>query len=80
MIHETSRKKKYCKIVAEYKIFGAKCQNCDGKNHWANVCRAKMNKNQHEHRVSALKQTNDSDTEIVYLGEQRYMSQVKNEK
>lgn len=60
--------------------YGTVCRKCDGKNHWAKVCRSKVHK-PNTRRVSALeRQDEDSDTDSVYLGELKTVDSLDTEK
>ncbi|GFR03849.1 hypothetical protein TNCT_543451 [Trichonephila clavata] len=53
-------------------IYGSKCRNCDGRNHWAKMCRTQRNqqKNEAARRVNAIEE-NCENSETIYIGEQK---------
>ncbi|GFY67495.1 reverse transcriptase domain-containing protein [Trichonephila inaurata madagascariensis] len=49
--------------------FGTKCRNCDGRNHWAKMCRTQSKqKNMAARRVNAMEE-NSENSDTIYIGE-----------
>lgn len=91
LMHKRAREQKkefncrYCGKTHEPKkcpAFGTICRNCEGKNHWAKVCKTKLhNRKQNTRRINAVERsTEDSDSEIVYLGELKSVDTLDTEK
>ncbi|GFY52356.1 reverse transcriptase domain-containing protein [Trichonephila inaurata madagascariensis] len=54
--------------------FGTKCRNCDGRNHWAKMCRTQSKrKNMAARRVNAMEE-NSENSDTIYIGELKSMN------
>ncbi|GFR05219.1 hypothetical protein TNCT_711981 [Trichonephila clavata] len=56
---------------------GTKCRNCDGRNHWAKMCRTQRNK---QKNVAALRvnpiEENCENSETIYIGELKSVNEL----
>ncbi|GFY64807.1 reverse transcriptase domain-containing protein [Trichonephila inaurata madagascariensis] len=56
--------------------FGTKCQNCDGRNHWAKMCRTQSKrKNMAARRVNAMEE-NSENSDTIYIGELKSVNEL----
>ncbi|GFY56938.1 reverse transcriptase domain-containing protein [Trichonephila inaurata madagascariensis] len=56
--------------------FGTKCRNCDGRNHWAKMCRTQSKrKNMAARRVNAMEE-NSENSETIYIGELKSVNEL----
>lgn len=56
--------------------YGSKCRKCDGKNHWAKMCKTKVNKHRDGQRIHAIEEENQ---DIVYIGELKSINELERE-
>ncbi|GFV44932.1 reverse transcriptase domain-containing protein [Trichonephila clavipes] len=57
--------------------YGAKCRNCDGRNHWAKMCRTQRNKqkNMAARRENAIEETSEN-SETIYIRELKSVNEL----
>ncbi|GFS39364.1 transposon Tf2-12 polyprotein, partial [Nephila pilipes] len=71
---------KQCGKIHEKKkcpAYGTKCRNCDGRNHWAKMCRTQRNKQKNvaARRVNAIEE-NCENSESIYIGELKSVNEL----
>ncbi|GFU21599.1 transposon Tf2-12 polyprotein, partial [Nephila pilipes] len=71
---------KQCGKIHEKKkcpAYGTKCRNCDGRNHWAKMCRTQRNKQKNvaARRVNAIEE-NCENSETIYIGELKSVNEL----
>ncbi|GFY13754.1 uncharacterized protein TNCV_4961241 [Trichonephila clavipes] len=60
----------------KYPAFGTKCRNCEGRNHWAKMCRTlSKQKNMAARRVNAMEESREN-SDIVYIGELKSVNEL----
>ncbi|GFX59106.1 uncharacterized protein K02A2.6 [Trichonephila clavipes] len=56
--------------------FRAKCRNCEGRNHWAKMCRTQSKqKNMAARKVNAMEE-NSENSDIIYIGELKSVNEL----
>ncbi|GFY39567.1 hypothetical protein TNIN_109851 [Trichonephila inaurata madagascariensis] len=71
---------KQCGKIHEKKkcpAYGTKCRNCDGRNHWAKMCRTQRNKekNMAARRVNAIEESSEN-SKTIYIGELKSVNEL----
>ncbi|GFV34139.1 reverse transcriptase domain-containing protein [Trichonephila clavipes] len=61
--------------------YGTKCRNCDGRNHWAKMCRTQRNKQKimADRKVNAIEE-NSEHSENIYIVELKSVNELDREK